>query len=168
SLGEVDLHASPHLLAPQVPRRDESYALWQVSGEYDDTTQPLLRLDTRDLKVRTVYTLHKTLAKLMRTFGGSMLTVLGYVLYRMALRVVLGLASGGSIDAILSTALAGAVLYVLAANVWKAYPVLRALLVDQLPDAILLDMGRALSPPLQEPELVRPSLHANGMREAAR
>src|SRR5262249_32411789 len=160
----VDFDAVSQRLLAQVPYRDESYALWQVTGEYHDIAQPLVKLDTRDLKVRTVYTLHNPLAQLLRAFGGSVCAVLGYLLYRTTLRVILGLASGGSIDAILSTALTGALLYALVANAWKAYPVLRALLVDQLPDAILLDVGRALLAALQESRLVSQTLPADGIR----
>src|SRR5262249_9666239 len=94
----------------------------------------------------------------------SVLAMLGYLLYRTALRVVLGLASGGSIDAILSTAFTSALFCALAANAWKAYPILRALLVDQLPDAILLDVGRALLAALQESELVSQTLPADCIR----
>lgn len=61
-----------HMLS-QVRRRVAAYDLWRIGEEYSNFSYTTTRLDARDLKIRTVYTVEDTVKRMLRSFRASML-----------------------------------------------------------------------------------------------
>jgi len=150
-----------------IDQRARSYELWGIGEEYSNFSYSATRLDTRDLKIRTVYTISDTLKSMLRQFIASILGAITSVIY-------LSMYFGGSLmdagaGATLCCAGGGLVLVfgtVIAffANMASAYKLARKFLVEEPPDAILLDVGRALLGGLREAGLVSRNLHEDYVR----
>jgi superfamily II DNA or RNA helicase len=161
----VDYQGVTARMLLQVPRREQSYDLWQIAEEYSNTSYPVARLDTWNLKVRTVYTVQNTLARMVRSFWGSAVACMFFAFWSAALRhALLGWVSGANLGRILSVALGSAVLATITANARSAYHLARGALIEQRPDAILLDIGRALLAALQEQQLIDHGLALDAIR----
>lgn len=150
-----------------IARRDQSYDLWGIGDEYSNFSYSTTRLDARDLKIRTVFTLQETLKGMLRAFRASILGGLGIVIWIVA---QLGLSfdlESGSGDMI---CLAGGLflifgtLFVFILNIRQAYRIARKFLVEQPPDGILLDVGRAVLDGLKRAGLVSSSLQPDYVR----
>jgi len=133
-----------------VGRREESYDLWRVGEGYENSSYTSTRLDVRDLKIRTAYALQDSLAQMLRrlTLPGA----LSFLLVFYGILLLLGVTGGlpGAIGLALVAATIAAILF----NLRSAYRLGKALLVEQRPDAILLDAGRALLLALQDTEII--------------
>jgi len=126
-----------------VGRRDESHDLWRVGEDYSNFSYSATRLEVRDLKLRTAYTLQDSLASVMRSFRASVVAVFLLSLYEI---LVYAFSAGETPGwSILGVALVIAAVTTFLANLRSAYRLGKALLVEQRPDAILLDVGRALA-----------------------
>lgn len=141
----------------QIPLRDWVYDLWEVGAPYSNFTYTTTMLQARDLKIRTVFTLQKTLARLIRDTAAmvvQILATLGYIFYYLYY--------GGCLPPLILLLLLTAVGFVLIAP--GILRTLRTLLTAQVPDAILLDVGRALLHTLRDLRLVSPNLQPEYVR----
>jgi superfamily II DNA or RNA helicase len=135
--------------------RDRVYDLWDIGQPYENQIYSATRLEARDLKFRTAYTVQGSLRTLIgRTFT-SALAVGGAVLINGALVIpwlqAQALPQLGLVSTVLTGAAAAAVV---AGNGRHAWQVLRQTFVELPADAILLDMGRALLAALRDARLV--------------
>jgi superfamily II DNA or RNA helicase len=164
----------PHTRAAlaQVGRREESYELWGVGEEYSNLALSSARLEARDLKIRTAYTLQDSLKSMLRKFSLSGVVV-SLIFLLLAVLYGVGALSGGWLT---FGSLLGMAAITFVFNVRSAYRLGRALLVEQRPDAILFDVGRALLEALKDaglvswslmPDHLRVSEHADGSYEVS-
>jgi superfamily II DNA or RNA helicase len=149
----------------QVPLRDQVYDLWGIGEDYSNFSYAMSSLDARDLKIKTVFTLQNTLRALLRDLLTSIITVVFTVFYYGWRYWV------GSINAGLATFLLCSIVFfglvsvlTISINGRKIYAAARSLFVEQLPDAILLDVGRALLEALRASGLVSRHLNADFVR----
>lgn len=147
----------------QIPRRERTYALWGIGEEYSNFAYRATRLDTRDLKIRTVFTVQNTLKRMLRMFAAS---VVGGILVIAWVFLQLALGSDGSDAACLAPLIALAVgtLFIFALNLRSAYRLGKALLVEQPPDGILRDIAQALLAALKDAGLVSRHLQPDYVR----
>jgi superfamily II DNA or RNA helicase len=150
-----------------VSNREQSYALWGIGEEYSNFSYSATRLDVSDLKIRTVYTISNTLKAMLRQFVGTvvgaMMSVLYYTFYigSSAMRAESGAAicfGAGGLVLLVGT------FTVFLANLGAAYQLARKFLVEQPPDAILLDLGRALLAGLRDARLISRNLQDDYVR----
>ena len=149
----------------QIPRRERAYALWGIGEEYSNFAYRATRLDTRDLKIRTVFSVQNTLKRMLRMFTASLLggmAVIAWVFLQLAL------GSDGSEAACLAPLMALVVgtVFVFAVNLRSAYRLGKALLVEQPPDGILRDVAHALLAALKDAGLVSRHLQPDYVRVA--
>lgn len=130
----------------RVGRRDESHDLWRVGEPYENSSHTFTHLDVRDLKIRTAYTLQTSLAQMMREFTAS--ASLAALVFFYGVLLLLGVT--GSLSSAIGLALGGTTVAALLFNLRSAHRLGKALLVEQRPDAILGDAGRALLQALQD------------------
>ncbi len=147
----------------QIPRRERTYALWGIGEEYSNFAYRATRLDTRDLKIRTVFTVQNTLKRMLRMFVAS---VVGGVLVMAWVFLQLALGSDGSDAACLAPliALVLGTLFVFALNLRSAYRLGKALLVEQPPDGILRDIAHALLAALKDAGVISRHLQPDYVR----
>lgn len=148
----------------QVSRRDLVYELWEVGGDYSNFSYSSTLLGVQDLKIKTVFTLQSTLKFLLRNLFTSVMTV-GLVVLYVGLRV---LASGNwGVEACLLCliGLLGLVSVItVIANARGIFQTAKSLFTEQVPDAILMDVGRALLEALREAGLVSRNLQNDYVR----
>ena len=149
-----------------VKDRDRTYNQWGVGDQYSNFTYSSSRIEVKDMKIRTVYTVNETLKKMLRKFWASFFCALGFILYFYS-QIVPDIALIGSLPMIvlvvgLLIVIALAVAFML--NVRAAYRIAHKFLLEQPPDAILMDIGRALLAALQDAQLVSPSLREEFVR----
>ena len=147
----------------QVGRREESYELWGVGEEYSNLACSSARLETEELKIRTTYTLQDSLKSMMREFRLSAVVVFLVFLF-LGVAFALGASVGGVPGWLSLGALLGVVAITFLFNLRSAYRLGRALLVEQRPDAVLLDVGRALLEALKDAGLVSRSITPDHVR----
>lgn len=145
-----------------VNTREQTRKAWGVGDEYSNFIYSASRLDGSDLKIRTVFSLVQTLKRMLRSFRASLvmgLFLVAWVMLRLGLEGVLDFQNG----AILLTI---GVLVAFAFNARSAYRIARRLILEEPPDAILLDVGRAVLQGLKDTELVSGNLSADFVRVA--
>ncbi|MFO3796520.1 MAG: hypothetical protein ACK8QZ_04445, partial [Anaerolineales bacterium] len=162
-LQNVAIGLHNHNVIKQIPRREEVYDLWEIGEEYSNFAYTTTLLNARDLKIKTVFTLQNTLKRLLRELAAS-IAALCYTLLYFAIRLTWPLASMGFV---LQCLLFWFILA--AALTWIFYGkniihTARSLFVEQIPDAILLDVGRALLASLRSLRLVSPNLQPEYVR----
>lgn len=147
----------------QIPHRERTYALWGIGEEYSNFVYRATRLDVRDLKIRTVFTVQNTLKRMLRLFTASLV---GGMAVSVWVFLQLALGSDGSETACLAplVALILGTAFVFALNLRSAYRLGKALLVEQPPDGILRDMAHALLAALQDAGLVSRHLQPDYVR----
>ncbi|MCX7681985.1 MAG: DEAD/DEAH box helicase family protein [Anaerolineae bacterium] len=141
----------------QIPLRDWVYDLWEVGAPYTNFTCTTTMVQARELKIRTVFTLQQTLARLLRDTGALVIqtmATLGYAVYYLYY--------GGCLPPLVLLLLATIAGFVLITP--GILRTLRTLLTAQVPDAILLDVGRALLHALRDLRLVSPNLQPDYVR----
>jgi len=148
-----------------IPERDKVYDLWRVGGEYSNFSYSASRIDTRDLTIRTVFSVKETIKRMLRefiaTFLSSLMTALAFAC-RMAIPVAeasIGLALL-CLVALLALGTFGVFLF----NLYGAYRIFQKALVQQPVDAILLDVARALFFSLRENGLISRNLQPDYLR----
>lgn len=149
----------------QIRRREESYKLWGIGEEYSNFSYPATRLDSRDLRIRTVFTLQATIKALLRSFRASILAGIStsfWIGLQIAMQSGAGFSDFG-IGLITQILVLGTVVTFLF-NLRQAYRLYHKLFVEQPPDGILLDVGRALLMALKETGLVSRSLQMEYVR----
>ncbi|MCG2786722.1 MAG: DEAD/DEAH box helicase family protein [Anaerolineae bacterium] len=145
--------------------RDRTYNLWGVGQEYSNFSYSASRLDTRDLKIRTVFSMGESIKRMLREFIATILSGTLMVL-TLACRMSLSAAEADlglgllCLAIILGFGTFGVFLF----NLWGAYKIFQKLLVNQPVDAILLDVARALFFSLRENGLVSRNLQPDYLR----
>lgn len=149
----------------QIPLRDRVYDLWNIGEEYSNFTYSTTTLNTRDLKIRTVFTLQNTLKKLVRDLFTSALALISGLFY-LGGRAWLSSLGAGLEFFLLCTFLFFSFisLLVIIFNGRQLAQTARSLFAAQIPDAILLDVGRALLETLRQLGLVSRNLDAGYVR----
>jgi superfamily II DNA or RNA helicase len=157
-------HYSRNMLR-QVKFRDRSYDLWKVGAEYSNFSYSAARIPVMDLNLHTVYTLENTLEKMIRVFWGTMvMTILNVVARSLGLFKTNSLSSGWTVLSTCASVLIIATAAVLVLNLRSAWKLAREMLIRQPPDAILLDLGRALLSAMMQAKLIRGKLSADYLR----
>ncbi len=146
--------------------RERTYDLWGIGQEYSNFSYSASRLDTRDLKIRTVFSISETIKRMLRQFIASILAGL-FTVFILACRIALPI----GLDANLSLGLLCLILMltlgtfgIFLLNAWSAYKIFQKLLVEQPIDAILLDVARALFFALRENNLISRNLQPDYIR----
>ncbi len=156
-------------MVAQIPRRNEAYDLWKIGEDYSNFVYKATRLDTKDLKIRTVFTIENTLKRMLRQFLATLVSSIAVVCYLMFRVMVAGAAEGASLDMLFLcglVALVGGTGLIFLFNARNAYLIGRKFLVEQPPDGILLDVGRALLAALKDAGLVSRHLQPDYIRVA--
>lgn len=149
----------------QVPLRDRSYDFWGIGQEYSNFSTSMTRLEVDDLRIRTVFTVSETLKRMLRQFRAAVLLgilLTGYVELRTAEEVSLT----GTGFQLLAIVLVVGFIATLVLSFRSARRLARAFFVDQPPDAILLDVGRALLASLRDTGQVSKNLQPEFVRTA--
>lgn len=141
-------------------RREETYRAWEVGKPYSNFEGRVARIRLRDPRVRTVHTLRESAATLWRSLRWALLGILswsGLIFGELASRTPKGAGPGWWVYmlAVSLTMGAGITLFRNRKTIARA---LRVLLLELPPDAILLDIGRALLAALREAGLIRSGL----------
>ncbi len=169
---EIDYENYTQRMMRQVPLRGQSYALWAVGRPYDNSIYQATRLDGSNLNYRTALTMQSTLRKMLLALAvtASAVFVWGLWMGVQALRIVTGgsgttwqerLFAFFSLPGIILTL---GVVVAVAVNGPQIYRLFKQLLVDQPPEGILLDVGRALLVALRDAGLVSPELQPEDVR----
>jgi superfamily II DNA or RNA helicase len=161
---KVDYGASTRRMLAQIPKRDESYDLWGVGDEYSNFSYAATRVDARDLKIRTVFTVEETLKRMFAAFRLSLIASLALGGWLGARAVLEGGAGLGSWFGAIGVVLGIVAATVLVLNARTAWRLGRKILRDQPADAILLDVGRALFLALQDAGLLSRNLQVEFVR----
>lgn len=143
-----------------IDTREKTRQAWGVGEEYSNFAYSASRLETSDLKIRTVYSLAQTLKRMLRAFRASfvmgvLLTL--WTLLRLGLGGVLTFKTGFIL-------LTVGLVITLAFNARGAYRIARRLLLEEPPDAILLDVGRAVLGGLKDAGVVSQNLSSDFVR----
>ena len=163
----VDFRRSIERSRKAIGDRSASYDLWRVGDEYQNFASAGASVDPANLQVRTAFTIRETLKAMLRAFRASVVTGLTLVAAVLA-QVLLELEESGADAAVI----VGLLLVIAAVGlpivfVWNAraaWRIARWLLVEQPPDAVLLDVGRALLAALRETGLVSEHLSNDFVR----
>jgi superfamily II DNA or RNA helicase len=149
----------------QVKHRDEAYELWGIGQEYSNFAYSATRLEAFDLKIRTVFTISSTLKRMLRAFIASLIAGVFFSFW-LAFQSSATLAKSGlRWAATVFTVLFGVgVLVTLAWNARSAYRIARTFLKQQPPDAILLDVGKALLSALKDAGIISRNLQLDYVR----
>jgi superfamily II DNA or RNA helicase len=146
-----------NLMIHQIPGREHTYDLWRVGEDYSNFAYHTTQLHTTDLKIRTVFTIQDTLKAMIRAFRASFAISFMLIFFQFIGSVF---NVGSASELVLCGAgvllLSFGVAFVM--NLRQAVKLARKLLVEQPPDAILLDVGRAVLSALRAAKLVSPNL----------
>ena len=164
---KVPYEAFNRAMIARVALRDQAYDAWRIGEDYSNFRSSAARLDVADLKVRTVYTVSETLRKMIRAFVASM--VFGLLISAdVGLRISSNIAAAGGPSVLVAEAFVGTIVVgfvvALAFNFRTARRLARAFFIEQPPDAILLDVGRALVSALAEAGRVSRNLSPDYVR----
>ena len=146
----------------QVKRREWVYEMWKVGEDYSNFSYRTTQLHTKDLKMHTVFTLEKTVKRVLRGLMVSLVS--GYLVFFRILGAVLNDWQTES-DFVLLLLLVSIPL--LGALVWAFRDLQRAftlLLTGEPADAILLDVARATLSALRDTRLVSRNLQNDFIR----
>jgi len=80
-LQDINIWLHNRRMMQQIPLRNQVYELWNIGEEYSNFTYSTTTLNTRDLKIQTVFTLQNTLKKLLRDLFTSILTLVSGLFY---------------------------------------------------------------------------------------
>ncbi len=154
------------LMLQAIPQREVAYQAWQIGAPYDNYEHHLRQIRPRDWRLRTVYTLNESVAALWRALRGALGSAvgLGWIYFsQLSSAAREGLPPPWwALSLAVSFALALVTTLVLQRRTLAK--ALRVMLVEQPPDAVLLDMGRALLEALREAGMVSRKLTADYVR----
>jgi len=123
----------------------------------------MTRLEVEDLRIRTVFTITETLKRMLRQFRATVLLGLLLTVY-VASRTAVDVALTGTGYQLIAIILVVGFALTLALSFRSARRLARAFFVDQPPDAILLDIGRALLASLKDTGQVSKNLQPEFVR----
>lgn len=149
----------------QVERRDHVYAKWKIGEEYSNFSYSVTNLDVRDLKIRTVYTVENTIKRMLAEFRVS-IAMGAFSALNVAFYLFLQSLESGITAGCLSTAVVLIVgtMATTAFGARNAFRLAKKFLIEQPPDGILLDAGRALLAALKDAGLVSRNLQMEYVR----
>jgi hypothetical protein len=157
-------HYTRRMLAT-IPERDKVYDLWRVGEEYSNFSYSASRIDTRDLTIRTVFSVKETIKRMLREF---IATLLGSILVALvfSLDVSARFAYKGTeiLMIVLKPILLISVFVTFLFNLRNSYRIFQKFMVNQPVDAILLDVARALFFSLRENGLISRNLQPEYLR----
>ena len=156
---QINFDAHNRFMLRQTALRDRVYDMWAIGEDYGNFSFQATSLDTRDLKLRTAFTLQKTLKGLAQhVFFLVFQMFLVELLYTGNL--VVNLFNSGSFGALFGVSIVG-ILFILALlfNVQKIAHFLRKLFIEQVPDDILKDVACALVDALRSENLISRTLN---------
>jgi hypothetical protein len=161
---KVDLGKHNRYMIRQTRHRDHVYDLWGVGAEYSNFSYRTSSLNTSDLKIRTAFTLQNTVRALFfHTVALVLQTFLLIFLY--GFRVTLSALSSPLLAAICIPFIMLLILAVtLGINFRNIVQLVKKLFVEQVPDAILMDVARALVESLKTNGLISKNLSADYVR----
>jgi superfamily II DNA or RNA helicase len=144
--------------------RDKAYDLWGIGEDYSNFSYRMSSLNARDLKIRTAFTLQNTVRALfLYTLGAVAQTFL--VLLLQNARPLLSTLASPLFAAIFIPSMIMVILAVtLLLHVKKIYQLSKKLFTEQNPDAILLDIARALVEALKANNLISKNLSPDYVR----
>jgi len=151
----------------QIPRRNDAYDLWKIGEDYSNFVYKATRLDTKDLKIRTVFTIENTLKRILRQFLATFIASASLVC-TVVFRVMVSV-EAATLNVLFLMGIAAlfvGTIIVFGLNARSAYQIARKFLIEQPPDAILLDVGRALLAALKDAGLVSHHLQSDYVRVA--
>jgi len=163
----IPFDAFTQLLLEAIPHRETTYRAWGIGEPYDNYEYRLRQVRPRDWRIRTVYTLDESVAVLWRGLRDALFVALGlaWVYFSQLAPLTppgLGPWAQWAIPLGVSLFLGLGSSYLLHhKTLTKA---LRILLREQPPDAILLDMGRALLEALRQSGMISRKLNADYVR----
>jgi len=146
-----------NLMLQQIPRRENTYALWRVGEDYSNFRYHTTQLHTTDLKIRTVFTIQDTLKAMIRSFRASFVISFAIIFFQF----VGSIFETGTAQEFLLCIFAVLLISLgiaLVMNFRQAIKLARKFLVEQPPDAILLDVGKAVLSALRDAKLVSRNL----------
>ncbi len=162
---DINLWLHNRRMMKQIPLRDQVYELWNIGEEYSNFTYSTTTLNTRNLKIQTVFTLQNTLKKLLRDLFTSILTLVLGLFYIGGRAWLSSLGAGLDVFLLCTFLFFGIIsLLVIIFNGRQIAQTARSLFIAQAPDAILLDVGRALLETLRQLGLVSRNLDAGYVR----
>ncbi len=150
-------------------RREETWAAWGIGRPYMDFEIPIYRIRPQDLRLRSVYTLRESATAVWRSLRWALAGALplGWLIFWeifTGLPVDLPLAA---CFLLASGSMAAGFLITLLRERKTLARALRVLLIEVPPDAILLDVGRALAEALRETGQASPALSPDSLRVIA-
>ncbi|RPI91691.1 MAG: hypothetical protein EHM40_14995 [Chloroflexi bacterium] len=149
----------------QIKYRDRVYDLWGIGEDYSNFSYRMSSLNAQDLKIRTAFTLQNTLKSLfVYTLAVVLETFFFTVLYNLRSIFSAFFSSFQSGAVCTSLILVVAVAISLVRHVKKIYQLSKKLFTQQLPDAILLDIARALVEALKASGLISRNLSPDYVR----
>ncbi|MBN1877170.1 MAG: DEAD/DEAH box helicase family protein [Anaerolineae bacterium] len=170
----IDFKLYTQRMLLQIPKRAQSYKLWGIGSEYNNSIYSAARLDTCDLKIRTVFSIQNTLLQMLRQFRTSALAGSVLILW-FIIRISLGIGEGNSmlsateegllsLNRMISVAMLVGIGVIGVINARQAYRLGKALLLEPPPESILLDVGRALLCALRDTDIVSRGLLPDQVR----
>jgi hypothetical protein len=165
SIKKVNFGKHNRHMIHQTEYRDKVYDLWGIGDDYSNFSYRVSSLNTRDLKIRTAFTLQNTLKSLfIYTFAAVLQALFFLLLYN--LRSVLSAFFSSFHAGVLSIfwVIVFALVISLARYIKQIYQLCRKLFIDQVPDAILLDVARALVESLKANSLISKNLSSEYVR----
>lgn len=137
-LKKLDLGKHNHQMIQQTEQRDEEYNHWGIGEDYSNFSYHMTSLNARDLKIRTAFTLQNTLKSMILNMFLALIQSFT-MLFIYSARFMLNSNLTWMIFIFL-----GLLLVTLTINLRNIFKVARKLFTQQVPDAILLDVARAI------------------------
>jgi hypothetical protein len=129
----------------QTSRRDWVYDMWKVGEEYSNFSYRTTQLHTKDLKIRTVFTLQNTLKRVLYSLFWSLVNG-AFLIFWLTSNFLFEDVPGLSLFILVLLAALGALLL----NLRALGRALRKLLLEEPADVILRDVARATLAALRE------------------
>lgn len=151
-LDRLALNRHNRMMIREAKDREKTYLLWDIGGDYQNFTYKTSQLETKDLKIHTVFTIQNTLKAMIRAFRETLIGSFVIMFYR----VFIGGLPHNLFWLVLMVGFA--FLLTFAINARNAYKLAKKFLVEQPHDAILKDVAIALLSTLRDTGLVSRNL----------
>lgn len=167
SFKTVDYANLDERMMASLSTREDEYAVWRVGEEYSNFAWRSAGVSAPDMKVRTVNTIQDTLRRLIIQFWPAVLTAaVGALVSTFQVGVRESIAWRQPLEFLL-IGVGFTLLLAVAAGIRQGSRILRQLLVEQPPDAILLDIARALLTALSDSQYLSGHLTIDYVRVVA-
>jgi superfamily II DNA or RNA helicase len=165
SIKKINFDKHNRFMLQQVKYRDKVYELWGIGDEYSNFSYHATSLNVRDLKIRTAFTLQNTLKALSLHVLLAVLQT-AFLLYVYSARFLVSMLASGSLDFVFISLFLMMILFavVFVVNARQIILLLKKAFAEQIPDAILLDIARALVEALRTNNLISRNLNPDYVR----